>query len=160
MTPAEFSARILDPARAAFPFHDSPESRAILLAIAGQESGWMSRFQLGGPARGWWQFESEAVADLMNRPATCLTLKGFCAEQSIPWDAGDLFEAVAWHDPLAYALARLLLWTDPAPLPGIGDSMGALMYYERLWRPGKPDAARWATRYAEAFHIFAAPAVA
>jgi hypothetical protein len=153
VTPAEFQARILDPARAAFPFHDSPESRAILLAIAGQESGWMSRFQLGGPARGWWQFESEGAAGVMNHPAATLTLKGFCAEQFIPWDAGDLFEAVAWNDPLAYALARLLLWTDPHPLPALGDQIGALMCYDRLWRPGKPDATRWTSRYAEALAI-------
>jgi len=159
VTPAEFAARILLPSAARFPFRDSPEARALLLAIAGQESAWMSRFQFGGPARGWWQFESEAVADLMNRPTTCLTLKGFCAEQFIPWDAGDLFEAVAWHDPLAYALARLLLWTDPAPLPAVGDRIGALMCYDRLWRPGKPDATRWTSRYAEALAI-EGPAVA
>jgi hypothetical protein len=35
MTPAEFQTRILLPSVARFPFRDSPESRAILLAIAG-----------------------------------------------------------------------------------------------------------------------------
>ena len=162
MTPAEFSARILLPSAARFPFRDSPEARALLLAIAGQESGWTSRLQQPTPvARGFWQCEKNgAVLGVLTHGATGDMLKAHCAALEIPCDLDTVYEAIAWNDSLAYALARLLLWTDPAPLPGIGDSTGALMYYERLWRPGKPDAARWATRYAEAFHIFAAPTVA
>jgi hypothetical protein len=158
VTPAEFSARILIPSVARFPFRDSPEARALLLAIAGVESGWTARYQLGGPALGFWQFEPNGIQAVLDHPASGDVLRAFCAECEVKPTLLD--EALAWHDGLAYACARLLLWTDPAPLPAIGDQAAGWAYYERLWRPGKPDAARWATRYAEAFHIIAAPAVA
>jgi len=160
MTPAEFQARILDPARAAFPFHDSPESRGILLAIAGQESGWQCRAQINdGPALGWWQFELGGVRGVVDHPNTHDLLQAFCAEQCVPFSAVDIHTAIEWHDPLAYALARLLLWTDPQPLPALGDYINGAAYYRRLWRPGKFDPARFATRYAEALTI-EGPAVA
>ena len=36
---------------------DSPEAEVLLLAIATQESALRHRTQVGGPARGYWQFE-------------------------------------------------------------------------------------------------------
>jgi hypothetical protein len=151
VTPAEFQARILAPSAARFPFRDSPEARALLLAIAGQESGWSERVQDGGPARGFWQFEKNGgVLGVLTHALTGDMLKAHCAALAISPGLDTIYEAIAWCDPLAYALARLLVWTDPAPLPTVGDAAGGWSYYERLWRPGKPDAARWTDRYAEA----------
>ena len=51
---------------------------------------------------------------------------------------------------VAAGFARLLLWTDPRPLPAIGDVKAAWQYYLRNWRPGKPHEKTWAPLYAEA----------
>ena len=40
---------------------------------------------------------------------------------------------------LAAGLARLLLWTDPARLPGAADVEAAWQIYLRQWRPGAYD---------------------
>ncbi len=58
--------------------------------------------------------------------------------------------ATAKGDDLATAFARLLLWSDSAPLPTIGDEEGAWEYYLRLWKPGKPSRERWAEVYPQA----------
>lgn len=154
MTPAEFSTRILAPAAAAFPFHDDPRARALLLAIAGVESGWAMRAQsFDGPAAGWWQFEVGGIVGVMEHPASRDVLREFCDQQAVPFERMDIHTAIEWHDGLAYALARLLLWTDPAPLPTVGDEAGGWLVYNRLWKPGKPSAPRWTTRYAEALAV-------
>ena len=46
-------------------------------------------------------------------------------------------EALACHDALSGAFARLLLRTVPAPLPSLSNRDGAWEYYLRLWRPGE-----------------------
>jgi hypothetical protein len=150
MTPSQFQTRILDQACELFPFHETAESEALILAIAGVESGWTERRQIGGTARGWWQFErAGGLRGVMRHPASVAPLQEFCASMALPWDEVALFEALAWHDGLAYACARLLLYTDLAVLPALGDVDGASEYYRRLWRPGKYDPVRFATCYAE-----------
>ena len=49
---------ILDPAAKLLPGMDSAKARVMLLAIGLQESRFEHRRQIGGPARGFWQFES------------------------------------------------------------------------------------------------------
>ena len=159
MTPAEFSARILLPSAARFPFRDSPEARALLLAIAGQESGWTSRLQQPTPvARGFWQCEKNgAVLGVLTHGATGDMLKAHCAALEIPCDLDTVYEAIAWNDPLAYALARLLLWTDPHPLPALGDVANSWNTYQNLWRPGKPKPNVWAGIYQQALDVTQGP---
>ncbi len=51
---------------------------------------------------------------------------------------------------LACAFARLLLFTDPRPLPALGNPQAAWDYYVRNWRPGKPHRDTWDALYAKA----------
>ncbi|MOA63587.1 hypothetical protein D3C78_1893600 [compost metagenome] len=51
---------------------------------------------------------------------------------------------------LAAALARLLLWTDPARLPALGEVAKSWELYLRTWRPGKPHRHTWDALYAQA----------
>ena len=158
MTPAEFCARILDPARLAFPFHDDPRARALLLAIAGVESAWTARWQEPRAyARSFWMVQQNCVNDLLAHPSSGPVLRQFAAEMEIP--IGGAFEALAWHDAWAYACARCLLWTDPHPLPEIGDTASSMAAYENIWRPGKFSAERWTARFTEALAV-SGPAVA
>jgi hypothetical protein len=146
MLPADFNTRVIIPAVQLFPFQDSPLAQRILLAIAGQESGWAEREQIDGPARGFWQFERPGGVRGVMAHIMCKThLEAFCAKLEIPFDEYTLFEAIAWCDPLAYAMARLLLWSDPRPLPTDEDVAWAL--YLRLWRPGRPRPLTWASYY-------------
>jgi hypothetical protein len=162
MNAREFNNRIYQPAiEAACAAIEIPRSRAadqFLLTIAGQESGWTWRYQLrpGGPsadgaypARGWWQFEKMGgVVGVLEHPGSrqkCLALCDYCAVYP---DEDDIWRAMEGHDVLAAGMARLLLWTDPRPLPT--HVSPAWNYYLDNWRPGKPKPAKWDRLWAEA----------
>lgn len=155
MTPDIFHTRIVEPTlhwMAAAPGIAIPASdsaRVLVMAIAGQESRWSARRQIGGPARSYWQFEKGGgVAGLFR--VTPRPLGAVCAACDVPFDAATVFEAMAWHDTLACAMARLLLWTDPAPLPAAADAAGGWTYYLRTWRPGAPHPETWAAVHDQA----------
>lgn len=154
MTPDTFFPRIVEPTlqyMAASPSINIPLSvsaRVVTMTIAGQESRWTYRRQIGGPARSFWQFEKGGgVSGVLNHPSTVLKAKAICGVLDIESDMTTVFEAMAWNDTLACAMARLLLWTDPAPLPAVGDKEGAWQYYLRTWRPGMPHPESWSGLY-------------
>lgn len=146
----DFLKRIVDPAlQFTAPFMGIPvtdEARVLLMTIAGQESNWAARLQVGGPARSYWQFEKGGgVAGVFAQASG--PLQKVCWVLDIPFDEATVFEAMAWNDTLACVMARLLLWTDPAPLPWVGDKRAGWEYYLRNWRPGMPHPDGWETRY-------------
>jgi hypothetical protein len=124
-------------------------ARVLVMAIAGQESEWEARKQYGGPARSFWQFEQGGgVHGVLTHPASSLYIKLVCDELYIECTESTVFEAMAWNDRLATAMARLLLYTDPGYLPLVGSVDQAWDYYERNWRPGAPRPEVWPDRYA------------
>lgn len=141
---ADVLAEVVAPALALLdPRMDSPEARCMLLAIGRQESAFMEREQIGGPARGLWQFERNGVLGVMNGHATATAAYNVCTKLGVPWGSTSILAQLAQDDELACVFARLLLWSDPRPLPEVGDLMGAWNVYERCWRPGKPSYTRW-----------------
>lgn len=158
MTPSDFYKSVLVPAAEAFQpaAFDSIEARCMLLAIAGQESGWSERIQQPiGYARGFWQCEEYgAVAGVLS--AVPSKMADICAKCAVPPDRATVFEAIAYHDGLAYAVARLALWLDPPRLPAVGDALASYGTYIRVWRPGAPSASRWATIYPQAVAVIRA----
>jgi hypothetical protein len=157
MTPDELLHSVILPAEAAVPpALVSPEARCLLVAMAGQESGWSTRVQLPiGYARGYWQCErAGAVLSVMSSSLTTAWATAACAKFDVPASLVTVYEAIAWHDQLAYCVARLALWPDQAPLPVLGDEAGAWSYYERNWRPGKPRPETWHERYSAALALF------
>lgn len=153
MTPENFYQRIVAPTLAMMagpPFNIpvTPSGNIQTMAIAGQESQWMYRRQIGGPARSYWQFEKGGgVAGVLSHPATSLKAKALCGPLDIECEIATVYEAMAWNDTLACGMARLLLWTDPHALPAVGDKNAAWDYYIRNWRPGMPHQHTWAARY-------------
>lgn len=124
----------------------TPQATVLMLAISGQEGSFKDRRQIGGPARSLWQFESGGgVKGVLGHATAGPWARGICNALGIPSDAPTVFEAMAWNDHLAVAMARLLLWTDAAPMPS--DQAGGWNYYLRLWRPGKPGPDRWPTNF-------------
>jgi hypothetical protein len=155
MSPIENGAHIVEQAMAhLLPCKfDSTAARVMLLAIGMQESGFIARQQKGGPARSFWQFEQAGgIQGVLTHPASKAYARAFCGLRAVAPVASDVYAAFLSDDQLACAFARLLLWTDAAPLPQVGDAAGAWAYYLRNWRPGKPRPEAWAANYAAATH--------
>lgn len=131
---------------------DTPDARVALLAIGLQESGLEHRRQLGGgPARGLWQFErGGGCVGVLNHAASRDLMRWVCHDRGASASTGLLHTRLEHDDILAAAAARLLLYTDPHPLPAEDDADGAWSYYLRVWRPGQPHPDSWAALHAEA----------
>lgn len=137
---------------------NTPAAQIILLTIGLQESRFQFRRQLGnGPARGFWQFEEgnkvsrAGVYGVMNHAASKAHMERICKHFGIPFNTRAVWEALETNDVLACCAARLLMYTDAAKLPAVGDVKGAwVMYAERVWRPGKPHRSTWDGFYAQA----------
>ncbi|WP_312143258.1 hypothetical protein [Stutzerimonas kunmingensis] len=112
-------------------------ARVILHAINLQENPTRLEQQVKGPARGDYQFEKGGgVVGVMTHGAVKAKTQDVCRERGVAFNADSIYQAVGRDPVLAAALARLLLWTDPKPLPAAGDEQGAWALYLRVWRPG------------------------
>ena len=134
---------------------ESSQAVALLLAIGLQESHFEYRRQFGnGPARSFWQMErGGGVHGVLTHPVSAKLAAGICAQRGVEQNDQAVWRAIERDDVLACALARLLLYTDPARLPAIGDAAGAWDLYLRVWRPGKPRPSEWAGNYAAALEV-------
>ena len=153
MTLDQVITKIINPGLALLPLAMDDEKAIVeLLTIGQQESRFEYRRQMGnGPARGLWQFErGGGVKGVMNHHTTTGHAHRLCAERGVPWDAAAIWAKLETDDLLACGFARLLLYTDPKPLPQVWDVDGGWAYYERNWRPGKPHAEKWAANHAAA----------
>ncbi|WP_343499653.1 hypothetical protein [Achromobacter denitrificans] len=139
----------IDPALALLPAKmDTPAARVMLLAIGLQESRFIHRRQIGGPARGFWQFEKGGgVRGVLTHASTREHAQLVCKARGVPATADAVYEALDKDDVLAAAFARLLLWSDPKTLPALGDADAAWALYLRTWRPGKPHPETWPDLY-------------
>ncbi|MFY1852994.1 hypothetical protein ACOTBX_13470 [Achromobacter xylosoxidans] len=153
----EVVERAIEPALALLPARmDTPAARVMLLAIGLQESRFVHRRQIGGPARGFWQFEKGSRASRGGVWGVCLHpackghLAALCKARSVACDPDAIYAALKYDDVLAAVVARLLLWTDPKVLPAIGDGEAAWSLYLRTWRPGKPKPDSWPPLYSRA----------
>src|ERR1044072_2654584 len=141
MSPHLFLLRAIEPGLSLLPGYMTSDCAKIwLMTIAGQETNLTARKQMGGgPATGYWQFEQAGVdAVLRSQPKLAEAVLATC-----DIDASEAHAALQYNDPVACAFARLLLWSDPAPLPLASNAAAGYQTYLRTWRPGKPDANRW-----------------
>lgn len=133
---------------------DTPAARAMCISIALQETQLQHRVQMaGGPAKSIYQFELGGVCGVMQHPASRdflrKVLDRLCYSPDIAPQV--LHEAIEHNDTLATVLARLNLYTYPAPLHDKTDPAGAWQQYLHVWRPGKPHEETWADNYAQAW---------
>jgi len=130
---------------------NSPEATAMLLAIGLQESRFLHRKQIGGPAMGFWQFESGGGW----RGVIChasTTVHAQHVLKTLGYDGDPGYEALERDDILACAFARLLLYTLPGRLPGRFEEEEGLRQYLEAWRPGKPHPETWNSFYEQAWN--------
>jgi hypothetical protein len=133
---------------------DTPEARAMLIAIGLQESRFKYRTQRGGPAHGFWQFErGGGIHGVLSHPSTRDFIKDVCGKLRIAAEESTCYEAIVYNDPLACCFARLLLWTCPSPPPTPYDNQGGWQQYSGTWRPGKPHPETWEVFFRQAWDI-------
>ncbi len=135
---------------------DSLPARAMLWAIGRQEGRMFHRRQLGGPARGLWQFErGGGVRGVLLHPSSDDHARKLCEARHVGAIAAAVYPRLEHDDVLACGFARLLLYTDPKPLPAPipANEEAGWAYYLRNWRPGKPHRDTWGDFWKEAVEI-------
>lgn len=157
MTLSELRERAIAPALAMLPARmNSVAAEVQMLAIGLQESRFEHRRQIGGPARGFWQFEQGGgVRGVLRHHSSREHALSVCRIRNVIATEGAVYAALEHDDVLAAAFARLLLWTDPKAMPALGDEQGAWDLYLRVWRPGKPHRNTWGALYAQALEAAA-----
>lgn len=116
----------------------SAQAVVALLAIQLQEAPNQEQRQIGGPAVGIWQFEEGGgIAGVLRHSASRPYALSVCKALDVEPTKEAVYAALqSTDDVLDAAFARLLLWTDAAALPALGDVTGAWQLYLRTWRPG------------------------
>lgn len=148
------------------PTMQSPGASALLLAIGLQESRFIERRQLGGPARGFWQFEEGGVRGVLDHHASAGIISNVLAQLAYPKilhpSAAVTLRhlAIEHNDTLAFCFARCLLWTLPEALPGPEDVELGWQQYVVAWNPGAARGAReqasrerWSANYRQAWAL-------
>lgn len=143
---------------------NSPQARAMILAICLQESDFQHRQQLignhrhwwesiKGPARGYAQFEMIGVSGVLEHPASRPIALSVLRTLGYPADVTTIHKALTHNDILMVAFARLALWRLPEKLPGYDEPGLAWAQYLAVWAPGKPKPERWKERFDHAWDI-------
>ena len=132
---------------------NSKEAWAMLFAIARQESRLDERRQIGGPARGFWQFEFGGIRGVLNHKSSQPLIRVVLDRLDYDYDPETSYTAIEHNDVLAFAYARCLLWTLPDPLPGKAEPDEGWRQYTEAWRPGKPHRASWNDFYTKAWGL-------
>ena len=155
MTPTLFISIAVDPALSLLPrVMDTPEARAMVVAICLQESRIAHRRQIGGPARGYAQFERNGgCAEVLSHRASAAHATRICDRLDIVPSTSAVYAALEYHDVLAVVFARLLLWTLPEALPVRGAHEESWRQYIKAWKPGRPHRATWNDLFDQAWQV-------
>ena len=153
MNPRRLVNLAIEPALKLLPANmDSRSARVMMVAIALQESRIQYRRQVGGPARGYWQFEQGGgVRGVLTHAETRQHIQSALVALDYPaaYDPAQCYTAIEHNDILAAVFARLNLWWASGPLPV--DAGTGWDYYINTWRPGSPHRHTWDAFYAQAW---------
>lgn len=134
----------IHPALGLLPPHmSSVPAVAMLVAIALQETDLRHREQVGGPARGLWQFEPIGVEGVLTHHASQANAERICGELLHGLNVHELYSAIRDADVLAACFARLALWRYPDALPHRDAPDEGWRQYIAIWAPGKPKPEKW-----------------
>jgi len=96
------------------------ESRAMLYAIGLQESRFRYRRQIGGPARGWWQFEQGGgVVGVLGHGQTRDLIRVVLDALGYDYSPEASYTAIEHNDILAMTYARLPLAPSTTACTGV-----------------------------------------
>lgn len=143
--------------------YNTPQARAMLLAIGLQESDFKHRQQLTGGVRDWWRSEGPAasywqierigIRGVLQHHRAGKILCSALDTLGYPADLDTIWSAIRYDNILAVVVARLILWIHPQPLPGPTSAAAAWTQYLQTWRPGKPKPDKWEEFYRRAWRI-------
>jgi hypothetical protein len=165
VTPETLNSFLVPACLSLFPEkYNTPEARAMLIAIALQESDLEHRQQLignhrnwweslNGPATSYWQFEKIGIRGVLEHRKTGPLAREVLEKLGYPEDVNTIHKAIAHNDILAVCIARLALYRLPQPLPQRDQSEMGWNQYVEAWRPGKPKRERWAERFELAWQV-------
>ena len=151
IAPADALRKVIQPALKLLPSSMAdPRAMVMILTIFLQESALKHRWQVVdlkrpnvmGPARGLGQFELGTQASrggvwgVYLHAASRYWLAQVCQQLGIEFAPRAIWRSMETSDALAVCVSRLLLFTDPKPLPSLDDVETAWKYYLRNWRPG------------------------
>ena len=133
-------------------------AEAMLISTGLQESDFRVRDQITsgpnviGPATGFWQFEKAGgVRGVMRHPASRDIARQLASDADVAFAEDAIWRSFveAAQDELACGFARLLLLTDPQPLPVAvpASEDAAWLCYLRNWRPGAPHRDQWTAHW-------------
>lgn len=134
------------------PEMESEAATAMLIAIGWQESRFVHRKQISGPAKGFWQFErGGGVAGVLSHPSTRDHVRDAMDALKYPFSPTPHWAhtTLTDNDILAAVFARLLLWTVPHALPDRQSPNDGWHQYISGWRPGRPHPETWAEAWVE-----------
>ena len=108
----------------------SPSAEQLLLATAVVESGLRSLKQIAGPALGVYQIEPRTHDDIWRnflayRRELASPVEELMAQANTPW-----FIQLVWNLAYATAMARLVYYRRPEPLPEADDLVGVAEYWK------------------------------
>ena len=132
---------------------DSQAAKAMLMAIAMQESRFDARRQIGGPARGFWQFELGGIRGILNHRASQPIIFSVLDRLDYDHQPETSYAAIEHNDVLAFAYARCLLWTLPDPLPLPHETEEGWRQYVEGWRPGRSRRDSWSAFFDKAWEM-------
>lgn len=90
------------------------------------------------------------MAGVLRHSATREHALRICDARNVAPVPEQVYQCLKFDDVFAAAFARLLLWSDTAPLPAVGEIGAAWECYLRTWRLGKQHRHTWDTLYAQA----------
>lgn len=125
----------------------SDDTRRFVLCVAMQETELSARYQNApdpepGEARSWWQFERAGVNGVMTHASSQDLARTACDRLAVVFETEAVWRSLEGNSLLACMFARLLLLTDPYPIPTNVDDAWTC-YADRLWRPGAPHPETW-----------------
>lgn len=127
-------------------------ARAMLLATGLQESSFLYREQVGGPAHGLWQFEKNGgVKEILTSDDTVELAHTVCRQLLYTPVTLEIYNALPDNDVLACVFARLLLWRHPSSCPEADDPDKGWKMYVESWRPGAPRPHDWPQNFKTAW---------
>jgi hypothetical protein len=138
---------------------DTPAARAMLIAIALQETGLRARRQMleardhwweskPGKGHGFWQFERDGgVRGVLRHAAASAIVLPVIDAMLYPRDPYAVHEALIHNDILACVLARALLYSVPDAMPRPNEADKGWSIYLKAWRPGKAHPEAWPENY-------------
>jgi len=125
-----------------------------LFATALQESRLNERRQIGGPARGFWQFELGGIVGVLNHSATKDMIRVVLDRLDYDHRPETSYAAIEHTDVLAFAYARLNYWWLPGALPDRNEPKIGWAQYIRAWNPGKPWPEKWRANFDTAWRAY------